>query len=332
MIADWKEMLASVYGVGVDIKNFVFDTGLMDAVRIPTSILSVGNLSMGGTGKTPVVQWILQVAQERGLNPTVVARNYRARSTGIHHLDVFRPDGAAYYGDEAFLIAEKFPKLAVWTGPKKYLTAQASFRSQPTRLMVVDDGFQHRSLHRDFDLVLIDAMASSSEDFLFPQGRLRERFASLRRSHMIGITRANWAAEARLSEIRSQLATGIPVYEIDFFYKASKPFSEQDQILAVSGIARPETFDRTVQEILGKKPQAHMIFRDHFDFGGSDVEKILREFKHLNCNQIFTTEKDFVKLQNFPAIREHLNPVQISICFREAPRELYEFFDRNRRP
>jgi len=336
MKSDWKEMLSSLYSIGVDSKNFLFDTGLMDAVVLDVPVLSVGNLSVGGTGKTPVVQAILQMAKDRDLHSVLVARNYMARSLGIHQVDVRRADGASYYGDEPFMLAEKFPDVSVWTGPKKYLTAQMALKDIKPNLLVVDDGFQHRSLHRDFDMVLIDASAPVQEETLLPQGRLREGFEALERAHLVALTKVNWATEARVNALRNRIPPEVPVCEIEFLPQPSRQLGAEARVIAVSGIAKPQIFEQNLKDLQsqvdgGFEVLSHQVFADHYDYKTSDADAIYKKVKELGAFEILTTEKDFVKLQVFSQLKELLNPILISTQFRKAPQELYEFLDRSRR-
>ncbi len=336
MKTDFKEMLASLYSFGADAKNFLFDTGLMDAVVLDVPVLSVGNLSVGGTGKTPVVQAILQMVQERGLHAVLIARNYKAQSHGIHQIDLTRPDGAAFYGDEAFMLAQKFPGVPVWTGPKKYLTAQLAVKEMKPDLLIVDDGFQHRSLHRNFDLVLVDASADAKEESLLPVGLLRESFSALERAHLVALTKVNWAHEARVNALRERLPPGLPVCEIDFLPTPARAIAPGARVLAISGIAKPAIFEKNVRDLQaslagGFELLGHQAFADHYAYSGKDAELILKKCHELGVSEILTTEKDLVKLQAFPSLRELLNPMQISLHFRKAPQELYDFLDRSRR-
>ncbi len=331
MMADWKEMLSSLYAVGADTKNFLFDAGLIDSAALEMPVLSVGNLSMGGTGKTPVVQMILQQALDRGLKPLVVARNYMARSRGVHRLEISRADGAQYYGDEAFFLAQKYPSIPVWTGPKKYLTAQYAAKYDKPDFVIVDDGFQHRSLRRDFDLVLLDATEDMRNEALVPVGRLREGFASLERAQMVALTKVNWASEERLIALRRKIPAGLPVVEIEFQSEPLMAKPEGAKVLAVSGIASPKVFEQSLKAHPAFEMVFHQVYPDHYAYSASDADLILKKAKEIGATQILTTEKDFVKLQVFPQLKELLNPLCLKLKFRSEPKELYDFLDRSRR-
>ncbi|MEZ0391445.1 MAG: tetraacyldisaccharide 4'-kinase [Pseudobdellovibrionaceae bacterium] len=326
MKMDLKEMLASLYGLGVDGKNFFYDTGLVDALKVRPAVLSVGNLSVGGTGKTPVVQKILEMVQSRGISASVVSRNYKAQSRGVQKVDVNSSEGAFYYGDEAFLIARSFPSFSVWTGPKKFITAQVASMQESSQLLVVDDGFQHRSLHRDFDIVLLDTTVEESEDFLLPVGRLREGYSSLQRASAVILTKVNWSHSEQVENLKKKIPSGLPVYELEFHLRPLKPLETGAPVALVSGIAKPKVFEASIRQ-LGFQIREHLIFSDHHPYSVRDRQRILETFRFSGAQQILTTEKDFYKLQTDLELAQVLNPVGIQTEFRAEPKELHVFLD-----
>jgi tetraacyldisaccharide 4'-kinase len=328
MKSDLKSLLSALYAPLTEGKNFLYDSGLLDSVNLRVPVLSVGNLSMGGTGKTPVVQQILLMALEKKIRVSVVARNYQARSRGIHKVDSQRPDAAAFYGDEACLVATLFPQVGVWTGPQKYLTAQETAFQDNCQLILVDDGFQHRALHRDFDLVLVDCSAQSSEESLIPAGRFREGLASLKRAQMVALTKVNWADPLQVERWKSRIPAGVETCEIEFHTTSLQPIPDSARILAVCGIAKPESFSRTVRELGPLELVDTLVFGDHFDYGPRDVHRILERFRRFDCHQILTTEKDFVKLSQYPELTQFINPVRVQTRFRQEPQGLNAFLDQ----
>ncbi len=333
MRADYKEMLASIYGMAADFKNVLYDYNFLDQVGLSTPVLSVGNLSVGGTGKTPVVSRILKEAESRGLNSAVIARNYRARSRGIHHVQTFSDAGGSFYGDEASLLAKLHPESAVWTGPTKHLTAQAALAEEDYQLLIVDDGFQHRALHRDFDLVLLDCTAPLEEDFLLPKGRLRESFQSLERASAVALTKVNWSTEEHVQILYSRIPQHLEIYEIEFKVSPLSAIEKGASVLAVSGIAKPQVFHQTLRALSENTfdLKEHLIFSDHHDYTEKDADLILKKMLELGCQQILTTEKDLVKLGDFPQLTDHLNPLRVATEFKETPKGLYAFLDQCRR-
>jgi tetraacyldisaccharide 4'-kinase len=193
--------------------------------------------------------------------------------------------------------------------------------------VIIDDGFQHRSLHRDFDLVLLDCTTALDEDRLLPWGRLREGFESLQRSTAVALTKVNWANSVRIESLRSRIPRNLEVYEVEFHATAENPLEPGSRTLAVSGIAKPQVFQKTLGQFSEIQNAETLTFPDHFDYSQKQVDLILQRFRQLDCRQILTTEKDYVKLRAFPELKGWLNPVSLQICFREEPRGLNAFLD-----
>lgn len=322
----FSRFLGQIYGGAVHVKNFLYDSGFADQVSINKPVLSVGNISLGGTGKTPVVEMMISICLEKGLKPCLIARNYKAQSVGIHEIDLMRKTGARFYGDEAYSIARKFPHIPVFTGPKKAETARFAEKMSSFDLLLVDDGFQHRALNRDFDLVLVDATVDATENQLLPAGRLREGFETLSRSGLVALTKVNWASESNLQEIQKQIPPQVEQVQIEFFQKAEKEIPLDCRVLVVSGIAKPQLFEEGLKKIV--QPVECLRFSDHHSYSENDVIKILQKFRLLDCQQILTTEKDFVKLKEFPTLLSYLNPIALDVKFKTEPKGLYAFLDR----
>ncbi len=321
-----SRLLGQVYGGTVHVKNFLYDSGIADQISINKPVLSVGNISLGGTGKTPVVELLISICLEKGLKPCLIARNYKAQSVGIHEIDLMRRSGARFYGDEAYAIAHKFPHIPVFTGPKKAETARFAEKMSSFDLLLVDDGFQHRALNRDFDLVLVDVTAGETENELLPDGRLREGFESLSRSSLVALTKVNWASESELQEIQKRIPSQIEQVQIEFFQKAEKEIPSNCRVLVVSGIAKPQLFEQGLKKIVD--PVECLRFSDHHAYGDNDIIKITEKFRLLDCQQILTTEKDFVKLKEFPELLPYLNAVVLQLKFKTEPKGLHDFLDR----
>jgi tetraacyldisaccharide 4'-kinase len=329
--------LAQVYGAVLKGKEFLYQAGFADVIDLPVPVLSVGNLSVGGTGKTPVTEYLLREAERHGLKVIVISRNYKASSHGIHRVDVLRKDGAHYYGDEPFWLAKKHPQFSVYVGPVKVWTAVQATRDNEVDLVIVDDGFQHRGLHRDFDCVLLDATASAASEQLLPAGRFREDFSALKRAELVIITKANWATAERVASLRAKIPSGVEIIEMDFHLKVPAALPAHSAVLVFCGIARPDVFRRTLEDLSKveseeMKPnfeiKKFLSFADHYSYTLKDVQNILRTADEAGCEKILTTEKDLVKIQAFKTQVERFLPVEMTAAFREEPRTLNDFFDK----
>lgn len=282
-----------MYHFFVGSKNFLYDKNYLKPLKLKFPVVSVGNLSFGGTGKTP---FIILLAEEfsSGYKINIVTRSYKARLREPRRVNLQEPDAATLYGDEACLIQETLPGCSVWSGPSKAATAIASAISQPD-LILLDDGFSHRKLWRNFDLILVDATEGLSN-------YLRESVRNLKRASAVVITKANLAdaatiaaLEAEIISVALHLKNCIFISEI----KTSLRVSQTEPLFVFCGIAKPESFvDDLVKQ--GYKVAASRFFADHYMYSVSDQQEILKSYSRLKKEyknlRLVTTEKDLVKI------------------------------------
>lgn len=329
--------LSKAYGLAMKGKDFLYQAGFADVIDLPVPVLSVGNLSVGGTGKTPVTDFLLREAERHGLKALVVSRNYKAQSRGIHRVDATRKNGAQFFGDEPFWLAQKHPQFPVYVGPMKAWTAVQAVKENEVDLVIVDDGFQHRGLHRDFDCVLLDATASEASERLLPAGRFREDFSALRRAELVIITKANWATSARVEKLKAKIPAGVEVVEMNFHLKVPEALPNQSAVIAFCGIARPDVFKTSLENLstaeseelqLNFEIKEFVTFADHHVYSKKDVEDLLKTADRWHCEKILTTEKDFVKVQGLALHPERFVPVEMTALLTTEPRTLNDFFDK----
>jgi tetraacyldisaccharide 4'-kinase len=313
----------------IQFRNFLYDVGLADPVRIARPVVSIGNLSMGGTGKTPLVAEVIKLALEKNIKPIVIARNYRAESSGVSKVDLKVNRAAKFFGDEAVSLATQFPQVSVYTGPKKYLSAQAVEKNEKFDLLIIDDGFQHRSLHRDFDIVLIDASRPEKENEIFPKGYFREGFSSLRRADLILLTKVNWAKEGAVEKLRAQISkfSKAEICEVEFLQEPVTDIQKTEKVITVAGIAHPENFELELQK-QGLDVAKSLRFSDHHSYDSKSVAQMIDVMKQEGATRILTTEKDFVKLAQFSGITEVLVPVKIKASLCSEAEGLNAFLDK----
>jgi tetraacyldisaccharide 4'-kinase len=282
MIAD---PLTWLFSQIVKARNARYDSGRAPVQRLRLPVISVGNLSMGGSGKTPFVQTLGRWLQAQGIGYDVLSRGYGRSSRGVLRVDPAGP--ASLYGDEPLLLARTLG-AAVFVGEERYqagLEAEAwnaghDSQGHGTRVHILDDGFQHRQLHRDFDIVLLghgDLRAS-----LLPFGRLREPLSSLGRANAVAAPEdlASLLAEPNVWHIRRRLVLHQPA--------ATRP-------LAFCGLAHPWQFWQSLHDI-GIYPVATYAFGDHHKYNARDIALLLRLARQHEANGFVTTEKDLVKL------------------------------------
>jgi tetraacyldisaccharide 4'-kinase len=284
--------LTGLYGAGIALRNRLFDRGILPTMRLEQPVVSVGNLSAGGAGKTPFVIALGQLLKERGLHFDVLSRGYGRKTSGVLVVD---PSGSASdFGDEPLLIARRLA-VPVIVGESRYEAGRVAERKFQTQLHLLDDGFQHRSLARDFDIVLMASV--DFEDRLLPSGRLREPLSSLERADVI-VVPMDLAAEH--SCLREK-----PVWRMTREISLS---SIPPSPVAFCGLARPEQFFAQVRAA-GIAPAAEVILRDHHAYNKGDTQRLLTMRRKIGAGGFLTTEKDVI---NLGQLRAELEPLTIA--------------------
>lgn len=286
--------LAAIYGAAVGARNRRFDRG-RGVVRIAAPVVSVGNLTAGGTGKTPMVAEIVSRLTDLGARPVVAMRGYGARVDGR--------------SDERLVLESLLPTLRVVSGADRVASlARAGEPREPGTVVVLDDGFQHRRIARDLDLVLVDATRPSLEDPLLPAGWLREPAVSLRRADAVVVTRSRGRDE-RLAAAIERLHGRPPIAWTDHAWSGLDRFEggnlagaepvewlEGRRVAVVAGVARPEAFEEMVRAA-GAVVVACMAVRDHQRYSRGRVAALARQAAGVEA--VVTTLKDWVKLRRW---------------------------------
>ena len=294
------EPLAAAYGAGVAVRNALYDRGLVSVRRVPATVLSVGNLTVGGSGKTPTVLWLADALARRGRRVGIVARGYGKRRRGVvvvgsdGHALVDPADG----GDEATLVATRLP-LPVITAERRADAAALACSRFGCDTVVLDDGFQHRALARDADLVLVPA--GGLPERLLPAGPLREPKRALARARAV-LALGDETRVPRLPDVPPGTegfvgrvvpsATVVPsdggvvVHDLAVLPRRG--------VVAVAGVARPERFFALLDR-LGIEVVERLRFPDHHAYAATDLARI-RAAAAARGRAIVTTEKDLVKL------------------------------------
>lgn len=266
-----------IFGAVVGMRNGLYERHIFKSRKLARPVVSVGNLSVGGTGKTPFVVMLGELLKARGIAVDVLSRGYGRESTEVSIVD---PEGSRdQFGDEPLLIARKL-RVPVVVGTDRYqagLLAESKFPE--TRLHLLDDGFQHRRLHRDFDIVLI-----ADEDVgepLLPAGRLREPFSSLRRADAVVLA--------------SNSSLPLPAKSIWRVRRRVHFLGLEKRLVAFCGIARPGQFFAGLKK-LGMDLADTVIFPDHHRYTQTDIDWLIRSVASTRADGFITTEKDAINL------------------------------------
>lgn len=299
-----KDLLSSIYGKIVKSRNRAFDDGKVEIVRTNTPVISIGNISAGGTGKTPFSIMLAKKIIDLGYKPCIIGRGYKRKNKSLNVISdgKYILAGIDAAGDEMYMIAKKLP-VPVVVDESKSKAAKIAEKELEIDSIIVDDGFQHRKLSRDVDIVLLDD-ETLKEPFLLPKGRLREPLASLKRADVIAFTEDvdNDVIEKYARNkiwIKTQIEAG-SVFELfsGDILKGEPLIRKMDKCIAVSGLANPKRFDDTLKRA-GWNAADHITFADHHHYSMPDLEKISAVCRKKGIKNLITTEKDAVKLTGF---------------------------------
>ena len=306
--------LSIPYGWATHCRNTLYDRGWFSQRRLPCRVVSIGNLTVGGTGKTPVTIAVTEALLAAGHRVAVLSRGYRRRSQAIRVLVsdgrriLVRPDEA---GDEPYLIARRCPGAVVAVGSDRYELGRWVFTQCPVDCVVLDDGFQHRALYRDVDLLLVDATDEHGLGALVPAGRLREPVSGAARATALLITRVEARADAQPVVSLLQRAMGRQVMPIlirftpqefvDMHNGTAVPVEALtgQRVVIFSGIGNAGAFRTSVLR-QGLIVVDELVFPDHHAYTTSDVDRIGARAERVGAPMLVTTEKDAVKLQTLP--------------------------------
>jgi tetraacyldisaccharide 4'-kinase len=317
-------LAALLFRAGAALRGALYDAGILRAARAGVPVISLGNVAVGGAGKTPAAIAIARRLLARGRRVAVLSRGYgatRADPRVVSDGAALRL-GAADGGDEPVLIARRLPGAAVLCGPRRAELARLAVRDHRADVLLLDDGFQHRALARDLDVVVLDAANPFGNGRLLPAGPNREPVAALRRAGLVWLSRADQADEGRLEELRALArdATGgdpvesrhAPVDLVDGTLAPAGGLGglRGRRVLLLAGIARPGGFRRTLAG-LGAEVAAEAVFPDHHAFSREDVEGALRAADAAGCELVVTTEKDAVRLPPDAAADPRLRAIRI---------------------
>ena len=306
--------LAWAYGLGARLHNMAYACGLAKSVRSQNvPVISIGNLTTGGTGKTPVTLSIAQGLLNLGHRVLILTRGYRAR-TPQSYARATNPD----FGDEAYLLQQRLPDAIVITGRNRAENLQKAIAEYQPDFVLLDDGFQHRPINSHLNILLIEGDRLMGNNQLLPLGPLREPIAHINRADLILVTKTLTSSTIETVEawVEKHCQKPVPVVPVAFNSDGLKSVItnklvpshalRQCQAVAVSGIANPSRFERDLQSFLTFKLFKHFMFDDHHNYTRTDVEGLLVFLDECPKDTVLiTTEKDWVKLKPYIPENRH---------------------------
>jgi tetraacyldisaccharide 4'-kinase len=324
--------LSWLYGAGAAAHRFAYRSGLLKARRLPRPVVSVGNLSVGGGGKTPLVIYLVQELVERGVKVAVLSRGYgRADRRSVRI--VSRGDGpvtsAALAGDEPYLIAARTRGAQVAVAPRRFDAGLAVLREAPVDLFLLDDGFSHHALARDLDIVTVDARRWFGDGRLIPAGILREPLSRLREADMLVVTKAEKVDEVFEQVVQRTLpglvgwSTYLPDHLISPEGDAELPLDTlgRRKVFLFSGIADPLSFEKTAAPLCGEVVGRHR-FPDHHPISGAEMAHLEKWARDRGAEVLLTTEKDLARLPSAPRAALLLCALVMGVSFLQGDKQL----------
>jgi len=319
-------VMALPYGLFVRMRADLYRLGWLPSRRLPCRVVSVGNLTVGGTGKTPVVIALVEQLLARGSRVAVLSRGYRRQS---RQGELLVSDGRTVLvgpseaGDEPHLVASRCPRAIVAVGPDRYRLGRWVLAKHQIDCFVLDDGFQHLGLHRDADLLLVDVSDPAGLQMLVPAGRLREPLSAASRATALLMTRTdagNWRDVAEtiglatggkmqpiLSQFRADRLVNVGTGEI----READTITGQ-RVIAFSGVGSPASFRALLQQ-RGATINGEMIFPDHHDYRAVDLESVRARARQSGADLIVTTEKDAGKVAPLLQSGEQIWAIRLSL-------------------
>lgn len=313
------KFLSLIYALLMKLRNYLYKKNILKSYKVEgVQVICIGNITVGGTGKTPAVQYFVNKLKKSGKSVGIVSRGYR----GVRDIEpLIVHDGneikatAKESGDEAYLHALNLG-VPIVVGKDRYAACLKLKENFDTDIIIMDDGFQHRRLERDKNIVLIDATNPFGGGYTLPYGRLREDLSELKRANELIITKSSLVNMKKIEEIKKELKKfnkniSVTNHSEAYLYDLNRDRLELDFIkrkkcLLFSGLAKPENFEKSVRKYEPSEV-IRIDYEDHHNFTKKDYDEISRKIQEHNPDIVITTEKDLVKLN------ENLLPVNILI-------------------
>jgi len=322
--------LLNPYELVVSAKNLFYDKGYLPLVKADVPVISVGNLTTGGTGKTPMILFIIDLISRKNpdLKILIISKSYKGRIKHSMPVDVHQHNAFSLFGDEPVLIQRLRPSVQVWCGPSKSESLQLALESKKNKkidfdVVLIDDGFSHRKIHRDLEIVMIDVSRDLAHYKVLPFGHLREDLSELKRGDLFILSKFNSAHPKTLQVISDQLSRNQKKTIQADFESILELDSPLNDIVLISGIGNPHQLELYLREN-GFQILHHQIYADHQSYSESEQYKILQFKQKFPSACLCTTEKDFVKM-TLPDLLKMMKVIKLKINIsKKEEEEIYE--------
>ena len=312
--------LSILFSSVVRVRNFLYEKGILRSEQPPLHIISVGNLTVGGTGKTPFVLWLARLLHAQHHRVAILSRGYKGKNKGVTTAGT---DGRVQatpeeVGDEAVMLARTFSDV-VLAGRDRVRAARLAQETYRVEVLILDDGFQYRRLGRSLDILLLDAQQKGT--WVLPAGPFREPSTAIRRADLVIVTKGGTV------QLQQDYAASLHIQEKPFFFANPRPTAlihsthgewqelplfllAHKKVMVVSGVATPALFHRFVREADAEIIDM-MVFPDHHVYTERNWQTIVSASRA--CDFVVTTEKDLVKLEKFPFATDKLVALRIDM-------------------
>lgn len=337
--------LSFLYGLGVRLRNKLFDWGILHSKSYSTPIISVGNITVGGTGKTPHTEYLIKLLRKE-FQVAVLSRGYKRKSSGF--ILAKEDSSARLIGDEPYQIKKKFPDVTVAVDKDRchgIETICEQKKSLKTDVILLDDAFQHRYVTPGMNILLVDFNRLICDDTLLPAGRLREPISGKNRANMVIVTKCPRVMKPMDFRIISKKLDLFPYQELYFTAfrygnliplvdnenkkrRSLSQIQKDEKVVLLSGIASPKQLLQDLQVYTSRITS--VTFEDHHDFTNSDLEMLKKTFENLSGEKkiIITTEKDAARLSLFPDLDETLKKniyiLPVEVRFLQDQEEIFK--------
>lgn len=332
-------LVSLVYGLIIRFRIALYSWGILTKRNLPCFVISIGNITVGGTGKTPMTIYIAKMLEHQGYNVAIISRGYKgdAEDKGgiISDGKTLLMDVHAA-GDEPLMMAVRLKNIPVLAGKRRFDMGMIAKRKFNCDIIVLDDGFQHLKLKRDIDIVLLESRYPLGNSFMLPRGTLREPVHGLNRADAFIMTRSDQTEKPIDPSIEDYL-TERPVYKsyhTPYYFKVDKgsvlplkeittyhvsnDFTEFENhtVLAFSGIAKNHYFKNTIER-MGFFISDFMDYPDHYPYSKKDLDHIVLKANQLNIDSVITTEKDYMRIYRHLPLPINLFVVGVKITFED---------------
>ncbi|GAB6191721.1 tetraacyldisaccharide 4'-kinase [Desulfocastanea catecholica] len=323
---------APLYSAVMKAREKLYISGVFRRHELSIPVISIGNLVLGGSGKTPTVQHLARLLSANGYHPAIVSRGHGGKAGEVVNIvsdgeNIFLT--ALLAGDEPYMLAESLPGVPVLTGTRRILPCRQAVEQFSSNVIILDDGFQHLGVKRDIDIVLFDGTALAGNSRVFPGGPLREPISALHRCHaflLTGQTKTNHERTKKFSELLQQKFPDRPVFISNA--NTSRLQGSDGSVVTkhgthkyfgFCGIANPSRFEKSLTD-LGIQLRGFQTFKDHVQYSQTMVANICQKAVEAGATSLVTTEKDFVKLRSLS--------LQLPLYVLHIEHKVDEFFDR----